>query len=106
MADVVNIFGDEWDEPAMRTPDGFGWRSLGVGRRLGGELVSFRASPDGAHQLRNDGEEPARVLMLSTRLMPEILEYPDTGKVGLATGPGQRRLLRTDAGGGYWGGGT
>jgi uncharacterized cupin superfamily protein len=150
----VNIFEDEWDETAMPTPAGFGWRSLGIARRLGGELigaslyeippgkktfpyhwhaaneelllvvdgrptlrspagerelergelVAFPASPDGAHQLRNDGEQPARVLMLSTRLTPEILEYPDTGKVGLASVPGQRRLLRIDAEIGYWDG--
>jgi len=35
----------------------------------------------GAHQVRNATGEPTRILMLSTRIAPEILEYPDSGKV-------------------------
>jgi uncharacterized cupin superfamily protein len=31
--------------------------------------------------VRNETEEPARILMLSTRIAPEILEYPDSDKV-------------------------
>ena len=84
-------------EPTLRTPEGE--RALERG-----ELVVFPASPAGAHQVRNDGERAARILMLSTRFTPEILEYPDTGKVGLSTGEGRRRLLRSDAEVDYWDG--
>ena len=35
----------------------------------------------GAHQVRNATEEPVRILMLSTRIAPEILVYPDSDKV-------------------------
>ena len=65
-----------------------------------GDAVSFPTGPDGAHQLINRSEEPARVLMLSTMIEPEIAEYPDSGKVGVfagkapgATGPGMQKFL-------------
>ena len=46
-----------------------------------GDLACFVRGGGGAHQLRNDTDEAARVVMLSTRLSPEIIEYPDSGKV-------------------------
>ena len=41
----------------------------------------------------NRSEEPVRVLMLSTLLKPEIIEYLDSGKVS-ATSPADGRLFR------------
>ena len=38
--------------------------------------------PDGAHEVRNDTDEVARVVMLSTLCDPEICVYPDSGKIG------------------------
>jgi uncharacterized cupin superfamily protein len=35
----------------------------------------------GAHRLDNTQEEPARVLVISTMLAPELIEYPDSGKL-------------------------
>jgi uncharacterized cupin superfamily protein len=58
-----------------------------------GDVVCFRRGKDGLHQVRNDTDEPIRVLMLSTRIAPEIVEYPDSGKVGARSVTGERILL-------------
>ncbi len=39
--------------------------------------------PDTAHQIRNTGADELRYLAVSTRLSPEIAEYPDSGKFGV-----------------------
>jgi uncharacterized cupin superfamily protein len=46
----------------------------------------FRRGREHARQLRNDGSEPARVLMVSTMLHPEVAGYPDSGKVNVIAG--------------------
>ena len=46
-----------------------------------GDVVSFPRGPGGGHQLRNDGDVAARVLIVSTNASPDVAEYPDTGKV-------------------------
>jgi uncharacterized cupin superfamily protein len=50
------------------------------------DLLFFPKGPEGAHQIRNDGDAPARVLMWSTVLVPTASVYPDSGKVGVWTG--------------------
>jgi uncharacterized cupin superfamily protein len=70
---------EEWlivlrGRPTLRTPEGE--REL-----VDGDVVCFLRGDAGAHQVRNDTEEPARILMLSTQIAPEILEYPDSDKV-------------------------
>jgi len=65
--------------PTLRTPDGE--QTLQPW-----DLAVFRRGPDGAHQIRNDSDEPARVLMLSSQSDPEICVYPDSGKVGASGG--------------------
>lgn len=60
----------------VRTPDG-----EQVAAR--GDAMSFVTGPAGAHQLVNHTGEDARVLMVSTMISPEIVEYPDSGKVGV-----------------------
>lgn len=37
----------------------------------------------GAHQLRNDTDEPARVVFFSTVADPEVAVYPDEDKIGV-----------------------
>ena len=64
---------------AVRTPDGT--EQLGPN-----ELVFFPKGPDGAHQIRNDGDAPVKVLMWSTVVLPTASVYPDSGKVGVWTG--------------------
>ncbi len=62
--------------PTLRAPDGE--RVLRAG-----DAVCFPEGPEGAHQLRNDGEAPARVLLLSAAAgRASVSRYPDSGKVG------------------------
>jgi uncharacterized cupin superfamily protein len=49
-------------------------------------VVLFRRGPEHARQLRNDADEPVRVLMVSTMLHPEVAGYPDTGKLNVIAG--------------------
>ena len=67
---------------AASTPD-----SRGICR----SLVSCRRPFH--HQVRNETDEPVRVLMLSTLIAPEIVEYPDSGKIGARSATGERILL-------------
>ena len=60
--------------PTVRTPEGE--RVLEPG-----DCVLFPRGPDGAHNFRNESDEPARVLMMSTVFWPEVVNYPDSGKV-------------------------
>ena len=64
---------------AVRTPDG-------TEQLEPNELVFFPKGPDGAHQIRNDGDAPVKVLMWSTVVLPTASVYPDSGKVGVWTG--------------------
>jgi uncharacterized cupin superfamily protein len=66
--------------PILRTMDGE--RQLQEG-----DLVAFPPGRAGAHRLDNRSEQPARVLIVSTMLAPEINEYPDSGKVWARTFP-------------------
>src|SRR5262249_32767659 len=70
---------EEWvivlrGEPTLRTP-------LGEQRLQEGDVVSFPRGKDGAHQLINRTESRSRVLMLSTMIDPDTIEYLDTGKI-------------------------
>lgn len=63
-------------EVVLRQPDGE--RILRVG-----DAVAFPAGRDGAHMFRNDSDSTARVVLVSTSLLPDMTEYPDSGKIGL-----------------------
>ena len=60
--------------PTLRTPAGE--RTLDEG-----EVVHFAAGPEGAHGLRNDGDDPVRYVVAGIRHSPEIVEYPDLKQV-------------------------
>ena len=60
--------------PTLRTSDGE--RELAEG-----EVVAFPIGERGAHQLINRSSEPVRMLIVSEMNAPEIVSYPDTGKV-------------------------
>ena len=82
---------EEWlvvlrGRPTLRTPAGE--RELEEG-----DVVCFRRGKDGLHQVRNDTHTPIRVLMLSTRFEPDLVEYPDSGKVGARSLSGERLLM-------------
>ncbi len=62
--------------------------------RLGDETFPVRAgdviaAPSGegetAHQVMNTGAEELRYLCFSTRFDPDVVEYPDSGKFGVAS---------------------
>jgi uncharacterized cupin superfamily protein len=50
------------------------------------DLLCFVRGPEGAHQIRNDGDDAARVLMWSTVVLPTATVYPDSDKIGIWTG--------------------
>jgi uncharacterized cupin superfamily protein len=85
--------------PSLRTPEG--WRGLAEG-----DVVSFLPNAAGAHQLVNRTEEAVRFLSISTNGSPDIVLYPDSGKVGaFARGPantGYRNLFREADAVDYW----
>jgi uncharacterized cupin superfamily protein len=43
--------------------------------------------------VRNATEEPVRIFMFSTVIAPEILEYPDSGKVNTVSAKGEELFL-------------
>ncbi len=49
------------------------------------DVVFFPMGPTGAHGIRNDGDEPVRLLMFSTVRYPAVTVYPDSDKVGVWT---------------------
>jgi uncharacterized cupin superfamily protein len=55
-----------------------------------GDTVCFPEGPEGAHKVTNRTDESVRVMMLSTVSHPAIAVYPDSDKVGVWAGPGQR----------------
>jgi uncharacterized cupin superfamily protein len=82
---------EEWlvvlrGRPTLRTPEGE--REL-----VEGDVACFPRGAAGTHQVRNATEEPVRILMLSTVIAPEILEYPDSGKLDTVSAKGERILL-------------
>ena len=50
------------------------------------DLAWFHRGPAGTHGLRNDTDEPARVVFFSTVSDPELAVYPDSGKTGMIAG--------------------
>ncbi len=77
--------------PSLRTPEG--WRELAEG-----EVVAFPRGEAGAHQIANRTEQMVRFLATSTNGEPDIVHYPDSGKIGAferrPDGSGLRALFR------------
>jgi uncharacterized cupin superfamily protein len=68
-----------------------------------GDVVSFLRGLRGLHRLENHSAEPARFLMVSTMVMPDLVEYPERGRAFVMTeppytdapyDPGRGRVLR------------
>ena len=75
---------EEWllvlsGRPTLRTPEG-------IVQLDPNDLVFFPMGPAGAHQVRNETADPARVLMWSQIVTPSATAYPDSDKVGIWTG--------------------
>jgi uncharacterized cupin superfamily protein len=78
--------------PSLRTPSG--WRELAEG-----EVVAFLRGEGGGHQLVNRTSATVRFLALSTSGEPDVVSYPDSGKLGAferrPQGEGLRAMFRT-----------
>jgi uncharacterized cupin superfamily protein len=85
--------------PTLRVPDG-------EHVLRAGDVVVFPEGPAGAHQVRNDSDEPIRIMVASTKQLPDAAVYPDSGKVGLWTGDeaDPPRLFRIESAVDYWDG--
>lgn len=62
--------------------------------RAGDVIACPPGGPEAAHQIANTGNVELKYLSVSTKVMPEIVEYPDSGKFGIvaefADAPGER----------------
>lgn len=65
--------------PTLRT-------AAGQRRLSPGEVVAFPAGAEGAHRVENREAEPARVLMISTMVRPDVVEHPSSRKILTFTG--------------------
>lgn len=82
---------EEWlivlsGSPTLRTP-------AGVEQLAPWDVVCFPAGAAGAHAVRNDSDETARVLMYSSIRYPSVTSYPDSDKVGVWTGDREHDLI-------------
>jgi uncharacterized cupin superfamily protein len=82
---------EEWvivvrGRPTLRTSEGE--RELREG-----DVACFPRGKEGAHQVSNRTDEPIRVLMLSSLILPEIVEYLDSGKIGARNAKGERIMF-------------
>jgi uncharacterized cupin superfamily protein len=82
---------EEWaivlrGEPTLRTPEGEQVLKEG-------DVVCFPRGRDGAHQIINRTDSPIRVLMLSSMVVPDIVEYLDTDKVFARNAAGEPIML-------------
>lgn len=85
---------EEWvivlrGRPTLRTPEG-------ETELEEGDVVAFLRGEQGAHQIANRTGEPLRVLMLSTLLSPDVIEYLDSGQIAAVDASGKRlfRMMR------------
>jgi uncharacterized cupin superfamily protein len=65
--------------PTLRSPEGE--RELAEG-----EVVACPPGRAGAHQLINRGDAVARFLVLSSKALADVIEYPDSGKISAQGG--------------------
>jgi uncharacterized cupin superfamily protein len=54
--------------------------------RAGHVCAAPPGGPETAHQLRNTGTGELRYLCIATRHDPEVVEYPDSGKIAVGAG--------------------
>jgi uncharacterized cupin superfamily protein len=86
--------------PILRSPDG-------EERLAPWDVACFPRGPEGAHTVRNDTAETARVLMFSTVVVPTATVYPDSDKVGIWTGDKETDVVvRRSSAVGYYDGET
>jgi uncharacterized cupin superfamily protein len=81
--------------PTLRGPDG-------EQELVRGDVVLFKHGPEGAHKLTNRGNEPARVLIFSLQSSPDLVTYPDSGKVSASSKFGRFRFKTAAGNEDYW----
>ena len=75
---VVYHFHHAWEELLVVLRGRPTLRTLAGERQLDeGEVVHFPTGADGAHEIRNDTDEPVRYVVAGIRVSPEVVEYPD-----------------------------
>jgi uncharacterized cupin superfamily protein len=58
------------------------------------DVAFFPKGAEGAHGVRNETDQTVRVLMFSTVVLPTATVYPDSDKVGVWAGDGDKWMLR------------
>jgi uncharacterized cupin superfamily protein len=81
--------------PTVRTPDG-------EHELRPGDLVCFPTGPEGAHQLLNHSDARVRFIFVSNATVPNVVTYPDSGKVGVRIDDDNRFIFRQDDAVPYW----
>lgn len=69
--------------------------------RAGDVICCPTGGPDTAHQIVNDSHAELAYLSISTRLVVEVCEYPDSNKIG-AFADGLRHMTRAGDNVDYW----
>jgi len=72
--------------------------------RKGDVVACLAGGPELAHQIINTGKEELRYLAVSTKMTPEIAEYPDSKKFGVLGTDGFRFVSRAESSLFYWDG--
>lgn len=76
-----------------------------------GDVVACPPGKGSAHQITNDSDDDLEYVAISTKLGPEVVHYPDSGKIGMMgdRDPGDppdqppfRLIVKGDAGVDYW----
>ena len=87
--------------PTLRSPEGS--RELEEG-----EALRFPLGERGAHQIVNRSQDSVTFLAISSHGRPDIVEYPDSGKIGVGErrprGGGLREFFRRADAVDYWDG--
>jgi uncharacterized cupin superfamily protein len=92
---------EEWmvvvsGRPTLRTPAG----DLEL---EAGDVAVFPEGPAGAHKVTNASNEPARILILSSKAPLAVVHYPDSKKVGIwSRDEGYQALLPVEPTLDYW----
>ena len=95
---------EEWmlvldGRPSVRTPEG-------TTELVPLDVVFFPKGPEGAHEILNTGDAPARVLMWSTLVVPDGDDVPRQrqGRDLDRANPGEDLIVPRSAGVDYWAG--
>jgi uncharacterized cupin superfamily protein len=84
-------------EPTLRTP-------TGAERLRPGDFVAFLRGESGAHKITNETLEPVRYVIFSTKPASDVVEYPDSQKVGFGSRGRPWRIVRDEPPLEYWDG--